>query len=70
MIEAADGARCRPFSKAECVEFCRAREDAGRGAAEGAGELRPGLLGGSGKFPMTGDEATEGGLGPFLLFFA
>lgn len=47
-------------SPAVWVEFCFAREDDGRTALEGAGELRATFAISVGKLPTTGDPVTDG----------
>jgi hypothetical protein len=67
LFEATDGGRCRAFSTFDCVEFWRAREEAGFGAgADGAGEALP-VLTVSGNIPMTGEEATDGDMAAVVL---
>lgn len=44
----------------ECTEFCLARDDGGRPVVDGAGEARAPLIASSGKFPSTGELATDG----------
>lgn len=64
-----DGGRCRAFSAFDCVEFWRARDETGLGAvADGAGEALPGLMG-SGKFPTTGEDVTDGDMAAVVLLW-
>jgi hypothetical protein len=51
----------------DCIEFCRARDEAGRGTLVGVGDTRLGILG-SGSVVSTGDEAAEEDMpeAPFL----
>ncbi len=67
LFDATDGGRWRAFSAFDCVEFWRAREDAGLGAvADGAGEPLP-VLTGSGNTPMTGEDVTDGDMAAAVL---
>lgn len=59
LFEADEAGRCRPFSTVDCMEFCLARDDAGRAeVVEGAGEPRAAALGS--KFGWIGEAAMEG----------
>lgn len=72
LVEASDGSRCRVFSTLDCVEFCRAREDCGRGgaaaaaAAAGTGESLLPLVG-SEKVPITGEDVIDGDIAALIL---
>ncbi|KAL3960016.1 hypothetical protein ACCO45_005133 [Purpureocillium lilacinum] len=65
LVDADDSALALPFGSAlDCIEFCRARDDAGRGALLGIGDARACVFG-SGRLPITGEDVTEGDM-PFL----
>lgn len=64
LFAAADAGRAFALSALDCIEFCRARDDAGRGAALGPGDARAGTFG-SGNAPMTGEDVMDGDM-PFL----
>ena len=68
LLVAEDPGRALPLSALEASEFCLARDEAGRGALDGAGDARVAVLG-SGREDKAGDEVAEGGCpdGPFLL---
>ena len=67
LFGATDGGRCRAFSAFDCVEFWRARDEAGLGAVtDGAGDP---LLTGSGNDPMTGDDVTDGDMAAAVLLW-
>lgn len=60
LVAAEDGGLAFVFSEFDCIEFCLARDDDGRGGTgPGTGD---GLLGtfDSGKVPRTGDEVADG----------
>lgn len=59
-----DGGRALLLSATDGIEFCCAREEAGRGALVGAGDARGADLGSDGA-PSKGDEAADGDM-PFL----
>jgi hypothetical protein len=68
LLDAADGRGCRAPSTFDCVEFWRAREEAGLGAVtDGAGEPR---RTGSGNDPMTGEDVTDGDMAAAVLLLS
>lgn len=68
LLDVTDGRRCRDeLSTFECIEFWRARDEAGlEVVADGAGEVLPGLTG-SGSAPTTGEEVTDGDMAALVL---
>ena len=66
-LAAGVSATWRAVSSSECMEFCLAREDAGRPPLAGAGELRAGFI--SGNVLRIGEEAIEGAMAEVTVLF-